>query len=62
MRRAGLVALVALVLAGCTKTETERYSDDCHARGGYVSIQNGWTSTYNCVGQTSGAPMPTMVR
>ncbi|WPH57774.1 hypothetical protein [Mycobacterium phage WXIN] len=67
MNRIALAALVALSLAGCgaprPPTEYQRYTDACHDRGGFVSQHSRWnTFEYECLGQTTGPPLPAMTR
>lgn len=59
----GLAALV-IILSGCAaqpENEYQRYKKTCHDRGGFVTQHSGWsTFDYACVGQTTGAPLPSM--
>jgi hypothetical protein len=63
---AAMAFLVVFLIAGFSPTpreaEIDRYTTACHDRGGFVSVQQGWTATFSCVGQTSGSPLPPMKR
>lgn len=56
MKRLIVVALAALVLAGCASAPTEpspwqRYRDACNRKGGEVSTSEvtTWTRKYKCI-------------
>lgn len=69
-RAAAAATIVVLVLTGCTNSSTtnprdvelDKYTSRCTQTGGILSREEGWQSTYRCIGQTTGVPLPEFKR
>lgn len=58
-RRIAALMLGVLLLAGCSlepkeSTELQRYEQECHNRGGFISKKsvNAWNVDYECINAT----------